>query len=341
MLQPLPHMSKPHARIILHLCTALLLLSALSMGVGPGSFDPFHSFQRLFGAHDWQYRMLMELRLPRILLGLITGFAIGSSGAYLQSALRNPLADPGILGISSSAALGAVLALYLPSLGWIQHHAVFSTMTLTLLSFVFGLGACVLLFTLAKRGRSVILVGLSIHAVASALLSLVLALALAKWELGGQIVQWLMGGLEGKRWIHVAFTAPIVGMGGVALYLQHQNLDASLLGHEHAYALGVDPKKMEMRITLAVALMVSSTVATIGSAGLLGLMAPFVARKWVRVNHGSLFWVAGLVGALLLLATDQICHWLSSTVDIRPSMLSACAGALLFFVISSNKGAVS
>ncbi|MBU6497009.1 MAG: iron chelate uptake ABC transporter family permease subunit [Rhodospirillales bacterium] len=271
------------------LAGSVSVLFVLSLLVGPAGF----------GVPSLP--ILTELRLPRALLALLVGGGLGLSGAVLQGALRNPLADPGLLGVSGCAALGAVLAFY-----WGLAAAFAPALPLAGLAGA-GLG-CLFLLAFAGRamsGPALILAGVALSALAAALLALALTLAPNPFALA-EITVWLMGGLADRSLLHVAMAAPPMLVGWVVLLRLGPRLDGLALGEEVAASLGVRVAGTLRVAALGVALAVGAGAAVAGGIGFVGLVVPHLLRPLLGERPGGLLVGALLGGAALLLGADLL-----------------------------------
>jgi len=266
---------------------AVLALFAASLLIGDGTFALPDGL------------ILWQIRLPRALLAVLVGGGLGLSGAVLQGALRNPLADPGLLGITGTAGLGAVIAFYW---GLAQHFAPALPAGGLLGA---GVGA-VLLLAFAGRapsGPSLILAGVAVSAIAAALLALALTLAPNPFALA-EITFWLMGGLADRSLLHVALAAPPILMGAAILLRLGPGLDALSLGEDTAASLGVPVARTLHLAAAGTALAVGAGAAVAGAIGFIGLVVPHLLRPWLGERPAALLPAAPLVGAALLLAAD-------------------------------------
>lgn len=328
--------STPHpartASVLIALCVALLLAVIGSLAIGPEGWDVDAalgalSFGATGGIEDWQRAVILDVRLPRVLVAALGGAALAISGAALQGLFRNPLADPSVLGVSSGATLGAVLALYVgasSSLLWVP-----------LASFLFALGTVLLVARLASvSGRtsttSLLLAGIAVASAGSALTSLVLSVSLAEWELGRQILSWMMGGLEGRGFSHLSALAPPVVLGSIAILVQARDLDALAVGDETATSIGLDVPRARAALLITTSLVTAAAVSVIGTVAFLGLVVPHALRSAVRMRHFGLLLGSALGGALLLVLSDALSRALGSVVDLRPGTLSSAIGAPFF-----------
>lgn len=274
---------------------------------------------------DPRWAIVFALRLPRTILALLVGGALGLSGAALQGYTRNPLADPGVLGVSSAAALGAVLTLYLGAAeqaGWILPGAAMAGA---------GLGVAALL-GLAGVTSSVVtfvLAGFIIQTVCTAGISLALNLAPNPWAVN-EIVNWLMGSLADRSVEEVRIAAPGVVLGSLMLLTQGRALDALTLGEQGARSLGVSLVRTRLLLALGVSLAVGSSVAVTGVIGFVGLIVPHLLRPLVGARPGALLWPSLLGGAVLTLAADILVRMTPAANEIKLSVAMAALGGPFF-----------
>ncbi|MBV9748149.1 MAG: iron ABC transporter permease [Acetobacteraceae bacterium] len=265
----------------------LLVLASLLIG-GAGA-----------GVPDWQ--IVWTLRLPRTGLALVIGAGLGLSGAVLQGALRNPLADPGLLGVAGCAALGGVVAFY-----W--GLAARSALALPLAGMVGAGVGCVALLRLVGRvptGTGLILAGVALSAFAAALLTLLLALAPNPFALA-EVAAWLMGSVEDRSLLQLAVACPPTLLGCALLLRLGPGLDALSLGEATAATLGQPPARTLRLAALGTALAVGPGAAVAGGIGFVGLAVPHLLRPWLGERPGALLTASMLGGAALLLAADML-----------------------------------
>lgn len=249
--------------------------------------------------------ILVQLRLPRAVLALIIGAGLGGAGAAMQGYLRNPLADPGLFGIAPSAALGAVLCLWLGALGM-----PFGPWALPIFALAGAAAAMALLGLIAARtgGTTLFtLAGMMIASLAGSLTSLAISLAPSPFALS-QIVTWLMGALADRSWADVLVAAPLTALGLGALALTGRALDALTLGEDTARSLGLSPGRLQGLIIAGVGLAVGGAVAVAGIIGFVGLMVPHLVRPFTNRRPSALLLPSALAGSLLLLVADSLCR---------------------------------
>jgi iron complex transport system permease protein len=266
-----------------------------------------------------------EIRLPRTLLALCVGAALGLSGAALQGLLRNPLADPSLTGASQGAALGAASVFYfavLPGLG------VFAP----LLAGLVGAGiTLILVLWLAGSGRPALLLlaGLAIASLSGAALAAVLNFAPNPFAMQ-ELVFWLLGSVSERGMAHLTFLLPALVAGFTLIWWQRPLLAALSLGEPIAISLGLDVRRGARIIVLGAAILVGAAVATAGNIGFVGLMAPHLARPLAQNRPDRLLWPAAAIGAILVLLADIIVRLMPPGREIRLGVLTALIGTPLF-----------
>jgi iron complex transport system permease protein len=275
--------------MIRRLALLLALLFAASLLIGDGIVALPHGI------------ILAQVRLPRTLLGVMVGGGLGLSGAVLQGALRNPLADPGLLGITGTAGLGAVIAFYW---GLAAHFAPALPIG-GLLGAAIGAGFLLGFAGRAPSGPSLILAGVAVSAIAAALLALALTLAPNPFALA-EITFWLMGGLGDRTLSQVALAALPILLGGAILLRLGPGLDALSLGEDTARSLGVPVSRTLHQAAMGTALAVGAGASVAGAIGFIGLVVPHLLRPWFGERPGALLLPAPLAGAALLLVADML-----------------------------------
>lgn len=313
-------------RLIVTLSLALAALFLASLLVGPARISPLPALRALLGGEGQNLVLVMqEIRLPRALLGLMIGAALGMAGAALQGLLRNPLAEPGLLGTSASAALGAVFAIHLGL-------SSASVLALPMMALGFAIVSVLLLLLLAGPGGSslgLILAGIVISSMASALTALVLSLSPNPFATS-EIVFWLMGSLTDRSMDHVWIALPLI-LGGAALVLtQARGLDALTLGEEAAATMGLNLSRLKLMLVLGTALMVGGATAVAGAVGFVGLVVPHLLRRACGGLPSRLILASGLGGALVLLAADIAVRLIAPEKDLKLGVLTTLVGAPFF-----------
>lgn len=314
----------------LNAALALLLIASflLSLVVGYADVSAGEALAGLVGRGDAAHVIIaQEIRLPRALLTVLMGGALAMTGAALQGLLRNPLAEPGIIGISSGAAFGAVVMLY------------FGMAALTPWALPAGamVGAgivVVLIFLLAGadgRVTALILAGVAVSTVTTSLTALAMNLSPNPWALA-EIVFWLMGSVRDRSMADVALAAPFI-LGGLALVLSAaRGLDALVLGDETAQSMGVDLHSVRIRIILGTAMAVGASVAVAGAIGFVGLIVPHVLRPLTGYVPSKLLMPSALGGGTLLTLADVGVRLIAqgSATELYLGVLTALIGGPFF-----------
>lgn len=304
--------------------TLALFLAALAVGqvalpLGPALLD-------WWAGRDTAGAMILrDLRVPRAVLAVLVGGTLGLSGAAMQGLLRNPLAEPGILGVSGCAALGAVLAFYT---GWSAQVP----LALPLGGIGGALLAVALLYGLAGRGAgllTLLLAGAALNSLAGALVALALNLAPSPYA-AYEIMFWLMGSLTDRSPAHVWLALPPVLLGAALLLSARPALDALALGEDAAHSLGFALGPVRLRLVLGSALAVGAAVAVAGSIGFIGLMVPHLLRPITGRLPGGLLLPSALGGAALLLAADLAVRLAATGPELKLGVLTALLGAPFF-----------
>ena len=312
-------------RVIVVLAVLATGLALAGLLLGPLPLSPWQVLTGLIGGDERLALIVLEIRLPRVILGWMVGASLGLSGAALQGLLRNPLAEPGILGVSASAGLGAVLALYF---GLAQ----VSAWALPLCALGGALLATASLAALATRDPNplgLILAGLAVSSLAVALTSLALNLAPNPLALS-EMVLWLLGSLRDRGLNDVALAAPFMAAGWVLLLSAGRGLDALTLGEEAARSLGIGLGGLRAQVIGGTALAVGAATAVTGAIGFVGLIAPHLLRPWLGHQPGRLLLPSALAGAVLLMAADLLVRLVPTRQELMLGVVTALIGAPFF-----------
>jgi len=312
---------------VLILLTITLFLGSLL--VGSSSIDPQELIAVFMGESKPTVSLILyEIRLPRAILGMMIGITLGIGGAALQGFLRNPLAEPGLIGVSSAASLGAVITIYTGLSG------LFS-LALPLGGITGALLAVFLIQLLAGRNSStlrLILAGVAVSSFAAALTSLTLNLAPNPF-MALEIMFWLMGSIANRSFEHVYLSVPFMVIGWSLLLMQAKALDALTLGEEAAQSLGFNLNRISTLIILGIALSVGAATAVSGAIGFIGLVVPHLLRRWVGHKPSTLLLASGLGGACLTLIADIAVRVLSTGTELKLGVLTALIGAPFFLML--------
>lgn len=315
---------------------ATLVALAGSLLVGPAGLMPETVLHALLEADSGTAALVVrEIRLPRSLLAAAIGATLGLSGAALQGYLRNPLAEPGLIGVSGAAALGAVMTLYTGA------SAAFA-LALPLGGIGGAIAAVVLVLLLAGRHAdtlTLILAGVAVTSLAAALTSLALNLAPSPYA-ALEIVFWLLGSLSGRSMEHVALALPFMAVGWVLLASVGRALDALALGEDAAQSLGFHLPAVRVRLVLGTALSVGAATAVAGTIGFVGLVVPHTLRPLVGHRPSALLPASALGGALLVVLADILVRAVTPTNELKLGVVTALIGAPFFFtlVIRARRG---
>ncbi|MBI1340868.1 iron chelate uptake ABC transporter family permease subunit [bacterium] len=304
-------------------------LCVMSMLTGPSPLGVLALIGGVRGEDaDTAWLILREVRLPRTLLAAMIGFSLGLAGAALQGYLRNPLADPGVIGVSATAAFGAVLALY-------TGLSLAFPLALPLTAIGAALVCVLLLEGLAGRGGALglILAGVAISSLAGALTSLALNLSPNPYA-ALEIIFWLLGSVTDRSLDQAALAAPFMFAGWVILLFTANSLNALSLGEEAAAGLGVDLSRLRLLVVLGAAVSVGAATAVAGAIGFVGLIVPHMLRGLVGHRPGPLLLVSGLGGAVLLLSADILVRLISVGSELRLGVVTALLGAPVFLSLA-------
>lgn len=312
------------ARLLAGLAALVAVLALVSLLTGPAGAGPRAGLAALWTGEGPLGIVLREIRAPRTVLGIMVGASLGLSGAALQGYLRNPLAEPGLIGISASAALGAVVA--------IQAGASALALGVPFAALAGALGGVGLILGLAGRragGLGLILGGIAVSALAGALTALVLNLSPNPFA-AYDIVFWTMGSLADRSWGHVLIAAPLMLAGGLVLARTGRDLDALSLGEEAAASMGVNLTRLRLMVVLGAAAAVGAATAVAGAIGFVGLVVPHLLRGAVGAMPSRLLPASALGGAALVLAADVAVRLILPERDLKLGVMMALVGAPVF-----------
>jgi iron complex transport system permease protein len=309
--------------LVMLLVIALLLATVLGLAFGKVWLNPFAA-----ALEPWQATVLWEIRLPRVLLAILVGAVLGLSGAALQGLLRNPLADPAIVGVSACAAFGAVVVLYsgMASLVWFALP----------LGGMVGAALSVILVYLLAGSRSslfsLILAGMAVNAFVGAMISLVLNVAANPFAMS-EIVYWLLGSFANRSMADVAIAAPFMALGSVIVLTSGRYLNALSLGEDTAASLGFNGDRWRWLVVGGVACAVGAAVSVSGNIGFVGLVVPHLLRPLVGHEPRRLLWVSALGGAILLVLADMLVQGISGRVELKLGVITALIGGPFFLYL--------
>ncbi|MBN2841283.1 MAG: iron ABC transporter permease [Coriobacteriia bacterium] len=333
-MTPAPGRSRT-ALVIAGLAVTLVLaiIAGIAFGavpVSPG--DVISALGSLFSGSERTLTdaLVLDLRLPRVVLAALVGAALALAGVLYQALFRNPLADPYILGVSSGAGLGATLAMMALGTSYAMR-----AVGVPVGAFV-GAGLTMLLVVrlASSRGKmeptSLLLAGMAVSYILSALTSFLLVL---DREQMSSVVFWMMGGLQNRSWEHVGSLAVMLALGSIAPALYHRELDLMLLGDERAGQLGVSVERFKMIALASASLVVAGAVSVSGLIGFIGLMTPHMMRLALGPRHRLLLPASVLAGAVVLVVADLLARLVLAPVEIPVGIVTALAGGPFFLWI--------
>ncbi|MBI1255528.1 MAG: iron chelate uptake ABC transporter family permease subunit [Hyphomonas sp.] len=318
--------------LILGLISAALFAVSALAGTAPVSLG--ESLAALAGQGDAATRtILWEIRLPRAAAAFAVGAALGLAGAGLQGLLQNPLAEPGVLGVSAFSALGAVIAIFF-GLAAVCSLAV-------PVAAILGAGvATVLLGAAAMRGAgsvTLLLIGIGLSSFAGALMSLALNLAPNPYSLA-DLVNWMMGSVVNRSWADIVLAAPALAIGAALVLASGPGLRALSLGDETAASLGADPKRTRLLVIGGTSLLAGASVATAGTIGFVGIVAPHVMRPFVGHDPQRLLVPSALFAGIVLLVADIAIRVLPFQQELKLGVAAALVGGPVFIWIAARMG---
>ncbi len=311
------------------LLAIVVVAGCASLMVGPAPIRPGAVLAALVGQADAITRdIVLQIRAPRAILAVLIGAVLGLSGAALQGLLRNPLADPAVIGTSNAAALGAVIALYFG----LARSFPLALPGMAVAGALIGLLA---LLPVARRGEgpsTLILAGVAVSALAGAGVSLALNLAPNPFAVS-EIAFWLLGSLTDRSFQHVVLAAPLILIGAALVLLQARALDGLTLGEDAARSLGFDLDRVRLMIVAGVAIGVGAAVAVSGAIGFIGLIAPHLVRPFTDGRPSRALIPSALAGAALLSLADLAVRLVPTSTELRLGVVTSFIGAPVFILI--------
>lgn len=347
--------------LILSLTITLAVASITVLGIGGVNVDFINTFRVIFhpifpdhiAQPDFPYytNIIVDYRMPRVLLGILTGMCLAVAGASMQGIMKNPLADPFTLGLSSAASCGAGVgiilgptllgSLYYSNISFFGEVVGVSSLFMVMTAFVFGLASVVILLSLTGRRQvsqsTLILTGVVIGYLFSAVLSYLKYIS--DEEALKDITLWLLGGMWGSSWSAVIIVLPIAILGIILLETYAVDLNALSSGDDVAKNLGVNVQSLRRRILIISALMTSACMAFTGIIGFIGLMAPHIVRMLIGNDHRYLIPVSALMGALILVLCDTVARVIVAPSDLPVGIIMYVLGGIFFmFLIKKMRG---
>ncbi|MCX5567801.1 FecCD family ABC transporter permease [Kaistia nematophila] len=352
MTAPIAGDRRGRARVVTAALVLLLLaVCVISVCVGPSGLSTAEVAGLLSDAlagrfdaiNTVNHVILFDIRIPRTLLGAMVGAALALAGAMMQGLFRNPLADPGLVGVSAGAALGAVLVIVLGGAFLAPVMDFLGIGALPIAAFFGGLGTTLLLYSIAtRRGQTsvgtMLLAGIALGAIAGAITAY-LVFRSNDFQLR-ELTFWSMGGLGGATWHKILLTLPFVIGVFIAMPFTARGLDALVLGEAEARHLGFNTQFLKSLIILVVALAVGVSVAFAGIIGFVGIVVPHVLRLVIGPEHRTLLPATALLGATLLIVADMVCRTIVAPAELPIGIVTATIGAPFFLSILLRKRGV-
>ena len=308
----------------------LLIIAAAVSGIGMG--------ESVLGAEQWRAaftdpasgpaEVLWQVRAPRVMTALMVGAALGLAGAVMQGLLRNPLADPGVLGVSAMAALGAALAIVAGAAvcpGAVETAALVGAGRA---------GGLLILFSARVRSpEALILFGVALSSFAGAATALIFNLSPSPIATA-EVMSWLLGSVQNRSWIDVAWVTPAIMLSGVLAAIAAPGLRMLSLGEETARTSGLPMARLRLMALLAAALASGAAVAVAGVIGFVGLAAPHLVRTLVKGDPGRVLFPSALAGGLMLVVADLLARMTPTDQELKLGVFTALVGAPLFALIA-------
>ncbi len=274
--------------------------------------------------------VIEQIRLPRIVVSALVGMALAVAGATMQALFRNPMADPGIIGVSAGGALGAVIAIATGATGWFF-------LSLPAFAFVGALGAAFLVYGIASLGghfsmAALLLAGVAISALLGAIVSAIV-ITLPDNEALREVLFWLAGGLDGRSWEHVRVAAPLIVVSAGILFLFARDLNLLMLGDDEARSMGVRVGASRLLLLAAASLATGAAVAVSGTIAFVGLVTPHVLRLLLGPDNRVLLPISALGGAIFVMLADTAARTIIEPAEFRVGILTALVGAPFFILL--------
>ena len=311
------------------------IIAACFLGSTP--LGPGRIFAALLGAGEaGDQLVLWSIRLPRALSAFFVGAALGVSGAALQGLLRNPLAEPGVLGVSASASLAATFALY-------YGMAALSPWVLPIAAIFGALAATALLALAAIRTQSIvtlILIGVGLSSFAGASMSLILNLAPNPFSLA-DMINWMLGSVANRSFGDIAFAAPFLAIGFIILFTTRRGLSVLALGEEAAASAGLDLRRQRILTVLGAGIATGASVALAGAIGFVGIVAPHVVRPFVDHDPARSLIPSALLAGVILVVADIGVRLAPTTTELKLGVVAAIIGAPAFVWIAMRRRVVN
>lgn len=322
-------------RVLLFIVLVFALVSGTIASLVIGQYTiPIGELPRILavgplGVSAMDESVIWQIRLPRLVLGLLVGAALGVGGALMQAVFANPLAEPSVIGVTAGAGVGASLAIVL-GISW------FGATTVPVFAFLSGLLTTWLVYQLARfAGRirviNLVLVGIAVNAVAGALISFFIFIAPTSSR--EQVVFWQMGSLSGAKWAHISVVAVLIGAGIAVALLLVGKLDVLALGDRAAGHVGIDVARLRVLALLLATLLTAGAVSYAGLIGFVGLVVPHIIRTVAGPSNVVLLPASALGGAVLIVLADTAARSIIDFADLPIGIFTALVGGPTFFIL--------
>lgn len=323
------HTKISFSALVIGLSLAILIAVFFALTIGHADIPVMQGLNDLInGEQSLAANVLGKIRMPRVLLAVIVGATLGMAGAAMQGLLRNPLADPGVLGVTSGAAFGAVAVLYFGAATtawyWLPSAAILGAFLSLLVVY--------LLAGLQSSMLALILAGVAVSAITGALIAVALNFAPSLYAMQ-EIVFWLMGSLANRHFDHVAIALPLSFIGWLMILSRSRFLDALSLGEASAASLGFNNQRERVILLVGIAVSVGACVAVSGSIGFIGLMVPHLLRPFVGYRPGRLMFASALGGALMLLLADILVRQFDTARELKLGVVTSLLGGPFFLLL--------
>lgn len=318
----------------------LMVVVFISLATGALDLSGVDVLSILFGGgdnfSDIEIKIVLNYRLPRTLLAVFIGFGLAISGTSAQGFFRNPLADPGIIGIASGAALGAALAIN-------AGLHISSSWYIILFAYLGAVITCIILFlltikTLKFGTQTLILAGIAISTFANGILALLIYLSEGIGA-SRSILFWLAGGFTSATWEYLIIVIPILTVFGLLVQINGKRLNLLQLGIEEAFALGLKVRRFQIEMIMYISVLVATSVSFTGIIPFVGLIAPHITRIFFGYNYQRLILTSGLVGAIMVLLADVLARVVIDIGELRPGLTLSIVGVpfFLFLIVVNQK----
>jgi len=317
------------AALIGLLVLAIAVASTVALNTGLADIEVMNGLQDFFnGEQSLAANVVGQIRLPRLILALVIGATLGMSGAAMQGLLRNPLADPGVLGVSSGAAFGAICTLYFG----IAASAWYWLPSAAILGALFTLFMVYVLAGLHSSMLALILAGTAMSAIMVSLIAVALNFAPSLYAMQ-EIVFWMLGSLANRHFDHVSIALPLAVISWLMMLSRSRFLDALSLGEDSARSLGFNNQRERWILLVGISIGVGACVAVSGAIGFIGLVIPHLLRPFVGYRPGRLMFASALGGALLLVLADILVRQFDSARELKLGVVTSLVGAPFFLLL--------